>query len=76
MTATDGHITASSTTPTRDAGGITFGWVVRRSALWLLIVAVGVSAACLLYAAASSAGSTAQMQTLPAAPATVGSIGR
>jgi hypothetical protein len=39
----------------------TLGWFVRRSALWLGVVAAGVILACLVYAAASDVESPASM---------------
>lgn len=34
---------------------VTAGWLVRRMALWMLLVGLGVAASCLLYMAASNA---------------------
>ena len=45
--ATDTH----HTTP-----HLTIGWLAKRSALWLFIMAVGIGAACCLYAYADEAG--------------------
>jgi hypothetical protein len=45
----------------------TLGWFVRRSALWLGVVAAGVILACLVYAAASDAGSPAALPGTEAA---------
>ncbi|MEZ5900546.1 MAG: hypothetical protein AB7S74_02170 [Hyphomicrobium sp.] len=40
--ATDTHHT--------DSSHLTIGWLAKRSALWLFIMAVGIGAACCLYA--------------------------
>lgn len=37
------------------AAPITAGWFVRRMALWILFVGLGIAAACVLYVAASEA---------------------
>lgn len=39
----------------RDAPGLSWGWLLRRSALWAAIMFVGVFSACVLYGAASTA---------------------
>lgn len=39
----------------RSAAPITVGWLFRRTALWMLIVGLGVAGSCLLYMAASKA---------------------
>jgi hypothetical protein len=45
----------------------TVGWFVRRSALWLGVVAAGVILACLVYAAASDVESPAGTSKIEAA---------
>jgi|CXWK01.1.fsa_nt_gi hypothetical protein len=55
MTPSEVQVSQSSSPAAAGHGEITVGWVVKRSALWLLIVATAVSAACLLYAAAGAA---------------------
>ncbi len=37
------------------AAPVSAGWVIRRAALWMLIVGVGIAGSCLLYLAASQA---------------------
>ena len=50
------------------AAAVTWGWVLKRSALWVAILASGIICACWLYAAASpDAASNSQMN----APASV-----
>lgn len=43
-----GHVPAASAT-------VTAGWFVKRIALWILFVGLGIAAACVLYVAASKA---------------------
>ena len=46
---------------------VTVGWILKRSALWAAIMALAVFSACLLYAAASKAGSETDQTAKPAA---------
>ena len=75
MTTPDGQIASAnaafpSVTPGSADSSITLGWFVRRSVLWLVIVATGVSAACLLYAAAGGTKSAAAKSAPSAAQTT------
>ena len=54
--------TALSGNAIQHATPVTWGWVLRRSALWAGIMVVAVGSACLLYAVASNAGSHDQLE--------------
>ena len=69
MIPSDVQVSHPSPSSAADHGEITVGWVLKRSALWLLIVATAVSAACLLYAAAGAAEQPAPAVTAPASDA-------
>lgn len=66
MIPSDVQLSQSSPSSASGHGEITVGWVLKRSALWLLIVATAVSAACLLYAAAGAAEQPAATVSAPA----------
>lgn len=55
MTTPEARASAVDTAAHALSADLSVAWFVKRSALWLTIVALGVGAACLLYAAAGSA---------------------
>lgn len=58
------HLSAADKSRQSSTSHLTLGWFARRSALWLLSVAAGVSLACFLYAYADN--STAVSAAKPA----------
>ncbi|NOT69828.1 MAG: hypothetical protein HOP09_00705 [Hyphomicrobium sp.] len=57
MQTADLRSVEATATPSADMGSpvSAVGWLLRRTALWMLLVAAGVAGACLLYTAASKA---------------------
>ncbi|MEQ1672499.1 MAG: hypothetical protein ABL893_16725 [Hyphomicrobium sp.] len=58
MQTADLRSVEATATPSADMGSpvsVSVGWLLRRTALWMLLVAAGVAGACLLYTAASKA---------------------
>lgn len=56
MQTADLRSVEATATPSADMGSpVSAGWLLRRTALWMLLVAAGVAGACLLYTAASKA---------------------